>query len=245
MHTSSFFLSLYTVYSRGQNTFAAPLCFLGLRLTSSDRLLPSGPAADSRQASVPKMAASRRRPYGDIMNIDTTGASADTANQDRLGFDGPAASHQLVKTDDCRLKSYKDRIMDAAATTGVDPAIVAAIVSRESRAGNVLDNGWGDNGNAFGLMQIDKRYHTPLEGAYDSVEHLVQGSKILIDMFNTIQVKFPTWTAEQQLKGAISAYNAGPRNVRSYDKMDVGTTGNDYANDVVARAQWLRRNLRF
>ncbi|CAN0372400.1 unnamed protein product [Lampetra planeri] len=201
---------------------------------------------DSRPASQRWVTAGRRRPYGgDIMNIDTTGASAATANQDRLGFDGPAASHQLVKTDDCRLKKYKDRIVDAATTTGVDPAIVAAIISRETRAGNVLDNGWGDNGNAFGLMQIDKRYHTPLEGAYDSVEHLVQASHILIDMVNTIQGMFPTWTAEQQLKGGISAYNAGPRNVRSYDGMDVGTTGNDYANDVVARAQWLRRNQRF
>lgn len=39
--------------------------------------------------------------------------------------------------------------------TGVDPAIIAAIMSRESRAGNALDaNKWGDHGNAYGLMQV-------------------------------------------------------------------------------------------
>jgi len=40
--------------------------------------------------------------------------------------------------------------------------------------------------------------------------------------------------------GGISAYNAGVKNVRSYERMDVGTAGDDYANDVVARAQWFK-----
>ena len=42
------------------------------------------------------------------------------------------------------------------------------------------------------------------------------------------------------LKGGISAYNAGVSNVQSYDRMDVGTTGNDYSHDTVARAQYYR-----
>lgn len=44
------------------------------------------------------------------------------------------------------------------------------------------------------------------------------------------------------VSGGISAYNAGVGNVRTYEGMDIGTTGNDYANDVVARAQWFKRN---
>ncbi|CAM5077892.1 unnamed protein product [Eretmochelys imbricata] len=44
------------------------------------------------------------------------------------------------------------------------------------------------------------------------------------------------------VRGGISAYNAGIRNVKTYSKMDIGTTGNDYANDVVARAKFYKRN---
>ncbi len=41
------------------------------------------------------------------------------------------------------------------------------------------------------------------------------------------------------VSGGISAYNAGAKNVQTYERMDIGTTGDDYANDVVARAQWF------
>lgn len=44
------------------------------------------------------------------------------------------------------------------------------------------------------------------------------------------------------ISGGISAYNAGPNNVQTYDRMDIGTTHNDYANDVVARAKFYKRN---
>nr|BDH78621.1 G-type lysozyme C-terminal like protein [Triakis scyllium] len=112
-------------------------------------------------------------------------------------------------------------------------------MSRESRGGNVLENGRGDHGNGFGLMQVDKRHHK-IVGAWDSKEHITQATQILIGMIQGIAKKFPNWSKEQQLKGGISAYNAGPGNVQTYEKMDVGTTGNDYANDTVARAQWLK-----
>lgn len=44
------------------------------------------------------------------------------------------------------------------------------------------------------------------------------------------------------ISGGISAYNAGANNVQSYDRMDIGTTHHDYANDVVARAKFYKRN---
>uniref|UniRef100_A0A8C3KGZ9 Lysozyme g n=1 Tax=Calidris pygmaea TaxID=425635 RepID=A0A8C3KGZ9_9CHAR len=90
-------------------------------------------------------------------------------------------------------------------------------------------------------FQVDKRYHK-IVGSWDSEEHLAQGTDILCEMIKAIEKKFPTWTKEQQLKGGISAYNAGPKNVQTYDRMDVGTTHNDYANDVVARAKFYKRN---
>ncbi|KAJ8276434.1 hypothetical protein COCON_G00081860 [Conger conger] len=179
--------------------------------------------------------------YGDVMDIETTGASEETARQDNLTVQGVAASRKLAEHDLGRMKKYRDLIIKVGRAHQMDPAIISGIISRESRAGAALKDGWGDHGNAFGLMQIDKRYHTPL-GKWDSEQHISQGTQILIDFINEIRRKFPDWPKEHQFKGGISAYNAGPRNVRTYDHMDVGTTGNDYSNDVVARSQWFKQN---
>ncbi|XP_061686393.1 lysozyme g-like [Syngnathoides biaculeatus] len=177
--------------------------------------------------------------FGDITKVDTTGASKKTSAQDGLTYDGVPASNKMAQTDLGRMNNYKAIIQNVGAQKGIDPAIIAGIISRESRAGNVLNNGWGDHGNAWGLMQIDKKYHTP-RGGWDSEEHLSQGTDILIDFINQVKDKFRDWTAEQQLKGGIAAYNIGVGDVRTYERMDLGTTGDDYSGDVVARAQWYK-----
>ncbi|KAI1884975.1 hypothetical protein AGOR_G00215430 [Albula goreensis] len=177
--------------------------------------------------------------YGDVTKIDTSGASERTARQDKLTVQGVDASHKLAANDLSRMSRYKDIITKVGNDLEMDPAVICGIISRESRAGAVLKDGWGDHGNGFGLMQVDKRYHKP-KGEWNSEEHINQGTEILIGFIKNIQAKFPSWSKEQQFKGGISAYNAGPGNVQTYDRMDIGTTGNDYANDVVARAQWFK-----
>ncbi|XP_073470805.1 lysozyme g-like isoform X1 [Aquarana catesbeiana] len=155
---------------------------------------------------------------------------------------GIEASEKLAETDLKRVNSYREKITSVSRKTGVDPAIIAAIMSRESRAGNALDaNKWGDHGNAYGLMQIDKRWHTP-QGEWDSEEHILQATEILCNMFDAIKQNFPSWSTNQVMKGAISAYNAGPGNVISFDTIDSRTTGRDYSNDVVARAKFYKKN---
>ncbi|XP_067313996.1 lysozyme g-like [Pseudorasbora parva] len=175
--------------------------------------------------------------YGDIMKIDTTGASEKTARQDKLTVKGVEASKKLAEHDLARMEKYKSIINKVGKAKKMEPAVIAAIISRESRAGAALKDGWGDHGNGFGLMQVDKRHHTPV-GGWDSEEHVAQATEILIGFIKKIKENFPKWTQEQCFKGGISAYNAGVKNVRTYEHMDVGTTGDDYANDVVARAQW-------
>ncbi|XP_047658040.1 lysozyme g-like isoform X1 [Tachysurus fulvidraco] len=177
--------------------------------------------------------------YGDVMKIETTGASDQTARQDKLTVKGVEASYKLAENDLKRMQSYKKTILKVGSAMLIDPSVIAAIISRESRAGAALVNGWGDHGNGFGLMQVDKRYHKP-RGTWDSEEHIRQGTEILINSIKQIQKKFPKWPKEHQFKGGISAYNAGVGNVRTYEGMDIGTTGNDYSNDVVARAQWFK-----
>lgn len=56
---------------------------------------------------------------------------------------------------------------------------------------------------------------------------------------------FVTFSCVIVFAGAIAAYNMGDGNVHSYESVDANTTGKDYSNDVVARAQWYKDNLRF
>ncbi|XP_068178809.1 lysozyme g-like [Antennarius striatus] len=186
--------------------------------------------------------------YGNIMNVETTGASWETSQQDRLGNSGVNASHTMAQTDVGRMEKYKSIIKTVGAKYGIDPALIAGIISRESRAGNALNNGWGDGGRAWGLMQVDITPngggHTA-RGAWDSETHVSHGTEILVGFIQRISNKFPDWTTEQRLKGGIAAYNMGDGNVHSYDGVDASTTGRDYSNDVVARAQWYKRNMRF
>lgn len=185
--------------------------------------------------------------YADINDVETTGALATTSRQDKLDYGGVPASHTMAKTDSGRMGKYKTKISAVAKKHGIDPALIAAIISRESRAGNVLTDGWGDHGNGWGLMQVDVNPsgggHTA-KGAWDSEEHLCQATEILVYFIGRIQKKFPDWTKELQLKGGIAAYNTGDGRVRS-EEVDERTTGHDYSNDVVARAQWYKGNFTF
>ncbi|CAN9510549.1 unnamed protein product [Ophioblennius macclurei] len=185
--------------------------------------------------------------YADINDVPTTGASERTARQDKLVYSGVEASAQMAKTDSGRMGKYKTKISSVGKKHGIDPALIAGIISRESRAGNVLKDGWGDGGNAWGLMQVDINPngggHTA-EGAWDSEEHLSQATGILVRFIGRIAAKFPNWNDEMKLKGGIAAYNCGDGRVRS-ENVDEHTTGDDYSNDVVARAQWYKSNFSF
>ncbi|KAK6304326.1 hypothetical protein J4Q44_G00249120 [Coregonus suidteri] len=185
-------------------------------------------------------------PYGNIMKVETSGASWRTAIADWKHFNGVPASHNMAEHDLAAMNKYKGLIMKVAERNAVDPAVICGIISRESRAGKGLDkHGRGDYGKAFGLMQIDTTPsgggNTP-KGEWDSEEHLQQGTEILIEFIKRIQKKFHSWTYEQQLKGGIAAYNKGEDCVESYQEVDAKTNGVDYSNDVVARAQWFYRH---
>uniref|UniRef100_A0A8C9EHF6 Lysozyme g n=1 Tax=Pavo cristatus TaxID=9049 RepID=A0A8C9EHF6_PAVCR len=179
--------------------------------------------------------------YGNVNRIDTTGASCKTAKPEGLNYCGVQASRKIAERDLGNMNRYKTLIKRVGEALCIEPAVIAGIISRESHAGTILKNGWGDNGNGFGLMQVDKRYHK-IEGTWNGEAHIRQGTRILIDMIKKIQRKFPRWTRDQQLKGGISAYNAGTGNVRSYERMDIGTLHDDYGNDVVARAQYFKQH---
>jgi peptidoglycan hydrolase-like protein with peptidoglycan-binding domain len=196
-------------------------------------------ATRAQHTQAPQAAAARAsNPNAILSKYHPTGASAVTARQDGLQA-GVAASHKMAKTDLARIKQYAPAFEAAGKKYNLPPALLAAIASRESRGGAALDSrGYGDHGNGFGLMQVDKRYHS-LKGGPHSAAHIDQAAGILKSYLNQVKANHPSWPPEQQLRGAVAAYNSGVSNVQTIKNMDVGTTGNDYSNDVWARAQAL------
>jgi len=137
--------------------------------------------------------------------------------------------------------SIKDKFIVAAKLFNLPPAVLAAIASRESRGGNILDAaGWGDYGNGFGVMQVDKNAHTVVtDGGPFGQAHINQAAGILRSALDRVMTQFPSLTAAQQLMMAVSRYNGG--DLQPYPNSDEGTTGGDYANDVLARAKYYAR----
>lgn len=181
-----------------------------------------------------------------LLNVKTKGASARTASQDGLSG-GVSASHQMAKTDWPRVKPLVERFYEVAVKFDVPPALLAAIASRESRCGAVLTpEGLGDRGNAFGIMQVDRRFHKQVGLGEDpaSEEHILQGAKILNDFRIKVKRMHPKWEDEHILKGCTVAYNAGPSTVQTTRNMDKGSTGNDYGSDVIARAQFYANRMK-
>ena len=88
-------------------------------------------------------------------------------------------------------------------------------------------------------MQVDIRSHPNPKGKFNSREHIEQAAAILKGCLEEVRALHPTWPQVQKLRGAVAAYNFGSDDVRTISGMDQGTTGNDYSNDVWARARFL------
>jgi hypothetical protein len=183
-----------------------------------------------------------------LPKVPTGGASEKTASQDNLP-PGVASSHRMAEIDLGRVEPLADKFCTASARFGVPAAVLAAIASRESRCGKGLKNGWGVDKNgiphAFGIMQVDKNFWQP-EGIPDpaSQEHIEQATGIFAQCLEQVKQKHPSWEDPFVLKGAAVAYNAGINTVQTIEKMDIGTTGDDYGSDVMARAQYYASHIR-
>lgn len=184
-------------------------------------------------------------PNAILFEAESLGASDGTAKQDKLpqrGVTGVQASEAMAQTDQKRVMQHKAKFEEAARKFNAPPALLAAIASRESRGGAVLDSkGFGDHGRGFGLMQVDIGNPFPVEqgGGPAGQPHINQATSILNDKLQTVKHKFPDLSAVEQLQAAVSRYNGGaglpPPN------SDKGTTGGDYMNDVWARARFYAR----
>ncbi len=225
----------------------------GLRQEPESAMLPeptlARPVSDTTARSLWETTVAIKPNRWDVAlsECPTSGASSATAQQDRLPVHGTSASEKMAQADWSKLEPYAGRFYEAAVKYDIPPALIAAICSRESRGGSALAaDGTGDRGNAFGFMQIDRRYHTQVSVGGDpgSQAHIDRGTQICADYRDRVRHEHPNWTDEYLLKGAVVAYNAGVRNVQTIDGMDRGTTGNDYGSDVIARAQYYAKMLK-
>ena len=180
-----------------------------------------------------------------IAGASPQGASLVTARQDGLATQGVEASDTLAQSDWARIQPYLQTILHASDSTGVPAELICAIASRETRGGNsaILVDGWGDRGNGYGAMQVDKRHHNVVADGVWGDGHLSQAVEIFQEGLAAIAAKFPGWSDSQILEAALCAYNFGASNVLSLAGMNQGTTGDDYGADTLARAQWFGKRV--
>ncbi|ELS00640.1 putative peptidoglycan-binding domain-containing protein [Xenococcus sp. PCC 7305] len=185
-----------------------------------------------------------------LKNCPTDGCLIATAKPENISEPGVAASEEIARRD---LKNLSPAILASMKKAGqklnVPVPIIVALASRESHLGAVLGippnkKGWGDNNHGYGILQVDNRSHS-IRGLDDpySQAHIEQAIGIFSNYRDQVAQKHPSWPDEQVLKGACVAYNAGVSNVRTIAKMNLGTTHNDYGDDVIARAQFYMDNI--
>ena len=155
---------------------------------------------------------------------------------------GRQASEAMAKEDTKRVMRFASLFEIVGKEYNFPAALLAAICSRETRGGNLInDEGWSIfDGQGFGLMQVDINSHVP-EGDPYSIEHMRQAARILSYMRKYIAHKHKDWSEPEVLRGAVAAYNAGPGRIKTVSGMDGITTGKDYSSDTWTRAQYYAR----
>ena len=177
------------------------------------------------------------------------------SGNDALKHMSPGSMPQSAQTAAVRkhlAEKYQAMAKKLGAKHNIPPALILGLMSRESGFGTLLDaSGRGDHGHGFGILQVDDRSHVAVGGPY-SYEHADLAMGIFDAGLHQVAAAHPGWTHDQQLAGAVAAYNAGPGNIAtqptnpsSWAAMDGGTTGNDYSRDTWAQSQWFANNLKW
>lgn len=130
---------------------------------------------------------------------------------------------------------WVDYIYAAAEKYSIEPAIIVALMDRESGGHNVINA----DGFRHGLMGIDKRQHR--EWLDDNNQGLDPGSNI---DYGCALLRNYLNIFRGHLVAGIAAYNAGPGAVgwalNSQLEIDVVTTDKNYSADVLSRADFFR-----
>lgn len=180
----------------------------------------------------------------------TKGCLLATAQPEGLDNAGVASSHEIMRRDLENMNPQRlENMRRSGARHKVPVEVILALASRESHLGSILGKfgnkpGWGDGNQAWGILQVDQRFHS-IQGRDDpfSEAHVDQAIGIFASFRDQVQRNHPDWTDENLLKGACVAYNSGVSNVETIEGMNKGTAHDDYGDDVIARAQFCRGKI--
>lgn len=146
----------------------------------------------------------------------------------------PETTREIIYYYDVPLSdSLQDHIFSECEKYGIDPAIIIAMIYRES---SYRENVVGDNGNSFGLMQINAKWHE------DRMKKL--GVTDLLDPYQNVTVGInylaELYRYKGNMKWAIMAYNGGYSYAdRWYDKGKFSS----YVEEVLAMSEELKRDI--
>jgi len=157
----------------------------------------------------------------------------------------PAPSQLLIQLKRLRDTGFDDKLEQHATAHGFPTPFFFAIASRETNCKNILGDQQNGVFHGVGIIQIDIQ-HPIAKAARDSgswktnPDPLIEfGAKLLAGNIKQAQQKFPSLTAEQQMKIAASGYNAGMvraiKAQQQFGDSDRPTTGHDYGRDVMKR----------
>lgn len=161
-------------------------------------------------------------------------AQAAKAEQDQRALaDKVAAVKVAAKAEPEQVLSYWDSvpldkelqnyIVETSNTNGISPSVVMALICRES---NYKADNIGDNGNSFGLCQIQVRWH------YERMQRL--GCTDLLDPYQNVKVCI------DYLCELLSRYNGDmAKALTAYNRGHYNGTVTQYATSVLAQAEKL------
>lgn len=142
-------------------------------------------------------------------------------------------------------RKYKDEVEAAAKKYGIHPALLMAVMDRETgdpkKIGLGAKNILGDAGHGHGLMQIDDRSHAAWLNSHDwrnAKQNIDYGASVLASSIKSLG---------GNVHAGLAGYNGGPGRVAAALKAgrsaDSVTTGGNYGSDVWRRYQWFKDQM--
>lgn len=130
-------------------------------------------------------------------------------------------------------ESLQDYIFEVCENYGVDPDIIVAMIYKES---TYRANCMGDNGRAYGLMQVQPRWH---QARMDKL-----GVTDLLDPYQNVLVGIDYFAElmgyDQGLHWSLMAYNGG---ITYANKKTAAGEVSGYVKTVINKAAELRANM--
>ena len=143
---------------------------------------------------------------GDNVRIDIAGGSLTVPATELVGIEPeevfvPNPAQPAIRLD----VPYADQIRASASTHGVDPLLVASVISAES---NFNPRAVSPKA-AFGLMQLRRATaaHLSVRNIFDPQQNIDAGTRYLRELLDRF---------DQNISLALAAYNAGPERVAQY-----------------------------